>query len=80
MSNFDGSFTGDAPAVGELAYDSGSDRVGRVMALGQRYAMLRPPGGGCEWQVPRERLHPASRADELRSRVRELNAARGWGR
>ena len=72
---------GDAvPTAGELAYDSGSDRVGVVMEVKQTYALLRPPGGGLEWDVRLCHLHPADRADELRARVAELNAARRWGR
>ncbi len=68
------------PAVGELAYDSRADRVGVVMEVKRTYALLRPPGGGLEWDVQPEHLHPADRMDELRARVAELNAASRWGR
>ncbi len=67
------------PAVGELGYDSGSGRVGRVMEVRRTVAWLRPAGGGREWEVPRDRLHPAGHAGELRARVAELNAASRWG-
>lgn len=69
----------ELPAVGDLAYDGRLDRVGRVMALGRTYAVLRPSGGGLEWEVPLGHLHQAERAEELRSRVAELNASSRWG-
>ena len=67
--------TSTVPRVGELAYDCRSDRVGQVMELRTAYALLRPPGGGREWDVPLGYVHSADRADELRARVAELNAA-----
>lgn len=67
-------------AVGELGYDSGADRVGVVMEVKTTCALLRPCGGGCEWEVPLGCLHPADHVDELRARVAELNAASRWGR
>ncbi len=67
------------PAVGELAYDSRSDRVGRVMEVKVAYVLLRPPEGGREWGVPLGHVHSPDQADELRARVAELNAASRWG-
>ncbi len=67
------------PTVGDLGYDSRSDRVGVVMEVKQTFALLRPCGGGREWDVPLSCLHPAGHADELRARVAELNAASRWG-
>ena len=67
------------PAVGELAYDSRGDRVGVVMEVKAAYALLRPPGGGCEWDVPLGYLYAADQADRLRARVAERNAASRWG-
>jgi len=69
----------EIPSVGELAYDGRSDRVGLVMELKAAYVLLRPPGGGREWDVPLGYVHPADQADELRARVAELNAASRWG-
>jgi hypothetical protein len=67
------------PDVGTLAYDSRSGRVGRVMAMLAGQVMLRPPAGGLEWEVAPGDLRPASRTEELRSRVAELNAAKRSG-
>jgi len=67
------------PAVGALAYDHRSDRVGQVMELHRTYAVLRPTGGGREWFLPLGYLHKPQRAEELRRRVAELNAASRWG-
>jgi hypothetical protein len=67
------------PGVGELAYDSRHDRVGEVMALWRTCAVLRPPGGGMEWEVPLGYMHSASPGDDLRARVAELNANSRWG-
>ena len=69
----------ELPGVGELAYDSRHDRVGEVMALWRTYAVLRPPGGGLEWEVPLGYVHPAGHRDDLRARVAELNANSRWG-
>ncbi len=70
----------ELPAVKELAYDGRSDRVGVVMELRRTYAVLRPPGGGLEWDVPLACLHRAERGDELRARVAELNVVSRWSR
>jgi len=70
----------ELPAVKELAYDGQSDRVGVVMELRRTYAVLRPPGGGLEWDVPLACLHWADHVDELCCHVTELNDASRWGR
>ena len=70
------------PEVGQLGYDSRRDLVGEVMEVKRTYAVLRPRGGGREWEVPLGHLHAAGRANELRARVAELNAssrASRWG-
>jgi len=69
----------ELPGVGELAYDSRSDRVGEVMELRSTHAVLRPPGGGLEWEVPLGYVHPGSHRDDLRARVAERNANSRWG-
>jgi len=68
------------PGAKELAYDGRSNRVGLVMELRRTYAVLRPPGGGLEWDVPLACLHWADHVDELRCHVTELNDASRWGR
>ncbi|WP_323372319.1 hypothetical protein [Streptomyces katsurahamanus] len=70
--------------VGSLAYDIRMKRVGEVMEeYGTRY-MLRPVHGGCEWEVLRENIRPATTADQLSAALAERNAnssqgASAWG-
>ncbi|MER7045769.1 hypothetical protein ABT391_12900 [Streptomyces jumonjinensis] len=74
----------EALAVGSLAYDIRTKRVGEVMEeYGTRY-MLRPVHGGCEWDVLREHVRPATTADRLSAALAERNANSGrmggaWG-
>ncbi|MER7045373.1 hypothetical protein ABT391_10835 [Streptomyces jumonjinensis] len=64
----------EALAVGSLAYDIRMKRVGEVMEeYGTRY-MLRPVHGGCEWDVLREHVRPATTADRLSAALAERNA------
>jgi hypothetical protein len=52
--------TTNAPVVGALVRDTKRDRVGVYMGQGGPYAMLRPVGGGLEWQA-----HPADLRPEV---------------
>jgi hypothetical protein len=61
------------PAIGTLVRDKTADRVGVVMGALGKVIYLRPQGGGIEWTVRAEELESASRFDELRARVSELN-------
>ncbi|MGV9265166.1 hypothetical protein ACWDRR_10935 [Kitasatospora sp. NPDC003701] len=47
------------PRVGELVLDTRTGRTGIYMDTlgGEHY--LRPPGGGCEWTAPPDRVGPA---------------------
>ncbi|MFF8956898.1 hypothetical protein [Streptomyces sp. NPDC014894] len=65
--------------IGALAYDTRTRRVGEVMEeYGTRY-VLRPVHGGCEWDVPRELVRPATAADQLGPALAEVNARSRWG-
>ncbi|MFI7274637.1 hypothetical protein [Streptomyces sp. NPDC049879] len=67
---------------GLLAVDD-QGRVGRVMAVEAGAVFLRPPGGGCEWDVAADRVRPVlgSGGDgRLMARLRELNAYSRWAR
>jgi len=59
--------------VGNLVRDRVLDRVGVVMELHAGWVYLRPLGGGIEWTALPDQLENASRQDELRARVGELN-------
>jgi hypothetical protein len=47
------------PAVGELALDTSTGRVGQVMDHMHGRVQLRPAEGGCEWEAQPEAVRPA---------------------
>ncbi|MEU1827380.1 hypothetical protein ABZ502_33810, partial [Streptomyces abikoensis] len=51
-----------APGVGAIILDTGRGRVGEVMAAVGGRVLLRPPGGGREWEARGGGLRPAARA------------------
>ncbi|WP_039933893.1 hypothetical protein [Streptomyces viridochromogenes] len=62
-----------APEVGELVWDEGARKVGRVMdKIGPRW-QLKPPGGGRKWDA-RGPLRPATAAERLSAGVALANA------
>ncbi|MFF4244270.1 hypothetical protein ACFYY2_07320 [Streptomyces sp. NPDC001822] len=64
----------DGPAVGEIGYDSATDRLGEVMEISHsgRYH-LRPIGGGKEWEVAPDNIEELDDTTRLRARVSDLN-------
>ncbi|MFE6092721.1 hypothetical protein ACFQ7M_12120 [Streptomyces massasporeus] len=61
------------PQVGDLVWDEGSCKVGRVMdKVGPRW-QLKPPGGGREWDA-KGPLRPATAAERLSAGVALANA------
>ena len=54
------------PNVGSLVRDTAKDRVGVYMGKMGPFAMLRPVGGGKEWEV---------RPEDVRSATTEVNRA-----
>ncbi|MDF4253902.1 MULTISPECIES: hypothetical protein [Streptomyces] len=63
----------EIPPAGAFAVDVRTGRVGQVMGREGPYVQLRPPGGGCEWDVPPDAVRPARVSEELRARVTDLN-------
>ncbi|MFJ4870622.1 hypothetical protein [Streptomyces sp. NPDC088757] len=58
---------------GDVARDTRTDRVGRVMGhVGPCY-QLRPLTGGREWEAHADDMVPARQSDAMSPRVRELN-------
>lgn len=54
----------EMPHVGELAIDTSTGRIGRVMATGDTFGSrgmwwLRPINGGLEWDVDRDHVKAA---------------------
>lgn len=64
------------PDVGELVYDTKRDRVGEVVDYQAGRALLRPSGGGIEWEANPNDLRPADAKERLRARVNEMNTRR----
>ncbi|MFF6834837.1 hypothetical protein ACFY84_23650 [Streptomyces sp. NPDC012438] len=69
---------------GDVARDTRTERVGRVMGhVGPRY-QLRPLTGGREWEAHADDMVPARQSDAMSPQVRELNrrsrdhAPRSW--
>ncbi|MFB6650629.1 hypothetical protein ACFCZ4_01825 [Streptomyces microflavus] len=62
------------PGVGVAVHDSGSGRVGHVAGHRSPYVLLRPLGGGREWEADPARLRPLNRAEFLSAQLAEVNA------
>ncbi|GAA3393258.1 hypothetical protein [Streptomyces roseoviridis] len=58
---------------GAYLYDPGAGRVGEYRGQAGPYAMLRPLGGGREWQADPEKVRPATPAERLSAGVRAAN-------
>jgi hypothetical protein len=65
---------------GTLVYDPESDRVGEYRGKAGPYAMLRPVGGGREWEADADLVRPATAEERLSAAVRAANARSGGGR
>ncbi|WKX08009.1 hypothetical protein [Streptomyces sp. NL15-2K] len=61
------------PERGELVYDPVTRKVGEYQDKAGPYAMLRPVGGGREWQADPAQIRPASPAERLSAGVRVAN-------
>lgn len=59
---------------GALVYDRGARKVGEFQDLAGPYAMLRPVGGGREWEADPTRLRPATPEERLSAGVKAANA------
>lgn len=58
---------------GTLLFDPATNRVGEFQDLSGPYAMLRPVGGGREWQADPAVLRPATDGERLSAEVRAAN-------
>jgi hypothetical protein len=66
-----------APSPGALVHDPATGRIGEYTARSGPYAMLRPVGGGREWQADPESIRPATREERIRAQVRAANKRAG---
>ncbi|MEU4272276.1 hypothetical protein [Streptomyces sp. NPDC026092] len=62
---------------GGFVYDPEARRVGEYRGEAGPYAMLRPVGGGREWQADPARVRPATPAERLSAGVRAANERAG---
>jgi hypothetical protein len=58
---------------GTLLYDPATQRVGEYQDRSGPYAMLRPVGGGREWQADPATLRPATDRERLSASVHAAN-------
>jgi hypothetical protein len=62
-----------APERGALLYDPATRKVGEYQDRSGPYALLRPVGGGREWQADPAVLRPATQRERLSAGVRAAN-------
>lgn len=58
---------------GQLVFDPRTRRVGEYRDRVGPYALLRPVGGGREWEADPVTLRPATPAERLGAQVRAAN-------
>ncbi|MER7839650.1 hypothetical protein ABTY98_28130 [Streptomyces sp. NPDC096040] len=63
---------------GTLLYDTATDQVGEYRDQSGPYAMLRPVGGGREWQADPAALRPATDRERISAGVRAANDRSTW--
>ncbi|REK90831.1 hypothetical protein DY245_08140 [Streptomyces inhibens] len=62
------------PDIGQIVHDTATDKVGEFRgAIGGRW-MLRPAGGGVEWEAKPEAVEPAGTSEHVRALAAEHNA------
>lgn len=61
------------PERGDFLYDPVARKVGEYRGQAGPYAMLRPMGGGREWQADPGRVRPATRDERITAGVRAVN-------
>ncbi|MFF6775782.1 hypothetical protein ACFY8W_19750 [Streptomyces sp. NPDC012637] len=64
---------GAGPGCGDYLFDLVARKVGEYRGQAGPYAMLRPVGGGREWQADPERVRPATRDERITAGVRAVN-------
>ncbi|WP_282694713.1 hypothetical protein [Streptomyces sp. CC208A] len=65
--------TGAEPGRGDYLYDTVARMVGEYRGKDGPYAMLRPVGGGREWQADPAWVRPATRDERITAGVRAVN-------
>ncbi|MFF4962213.1 hypothetical protein [Streptomyces sp. NPDC001222] len=65
--------TAESPERGALLYDPATGKVGAYQDRSGPYALLRPVGGGREWQADPAALRPATARERLSAGVTAAN-------
>ena len=60
--------------TGTVVYDPRSDKVGEYQGKAGPYVLLRPVGGGREWEARPESIRPATPGERLTAGVRAANS------
>ncbi|MFJ8112971.1 hypothetical protein [Streptomyces sp. NPDC096132] len=60
--------------TGTVVYDPRSDKVGEYQSQAGPYALLRPLGGGREWEARPDLLRPATPGERLTANLRATNS------
>ncbi len=68
-----------APEPGSLVYDPASGKVGEYQGMGGPYALLRPLGGGREWEADPGRIRPPTLGERLSAGIKAANSRAGRG-
>jgi hypothetical protein len=61
------------PERGALVYDPVRRKLGQYQDKAGPYVLLRPVGGGCEWEADPAQIRPATDAERLRAGVKVVN-------
>ncbi|MGW2491666.1 hypothetical protein ACWCV9_31215 [Streptomyces sp. NPDC001606] len=69
--------TSEPPEPGTLFYDPGTGKVGEYRDRAGPYAMLRPVGGGLEWQADPAALRAPTDGERLGAKVKAVNHRTG---
>jgi hypothetical protein len=64
---------------GTIVYDPGTRKVGEYQDRTGPYAMLRPVGGGREWEADPALIRPATQEERIAAEVRAANRRMGKG-
>ncbi|MFC3350040.1 hypothetical protein ACFOOM_21955 [Streptomyces echinoruber] len=56
------------PGIGDLAKDTVRNKVGVLMGEAGGRLLMRPPGGGREWEVDPGDIGPVTALEEMRAR------------
>lgn len=72
--------SGAAPEVGDLVYDEGRQRLGRVTAVWRTGVALRPVGGGEEWRASRDDVREPRASERLGPRLPQIYRPDAWGK